>query len=170
MRLIDGAPRIVVRLSREALDWKETRELAKILGVTPGKTRYVLTASPISEKPDQIKIETRSLLGTMFYLSQSLEVPNSHREQGKVTITQYASGEPFEWSQVTGEILRIHSRFRLPGRPYVAVRYRGSWFYIDDSDLNSKSTFSLLAQLFALQAGNSQRPCSSPHIACWVVT
>lgn len=32
---------------------------------------------------------------------------------------------------------------------------RGSWFYIDDSDLDSKSTFSMLMQLFALQSGNS---------------
>jgi hypothetical protein len=35
----------------------------------------------------------------------------------------------------------------------VAVQYRGSWFYIDDADLGSKATFSLLSQLFALQAG-----------------
>ncbi len=34
-----------------------------------------------------------------------------------------------------------------------AVKYRSSWFYIDDSDLTAKSTFALLMQLFALQAG-----------------
>jgi hypothetical protein len=37
----------------------------------------------------------------------------------------------------------------------VAVQYRGSWFYIDDSDLSSKSTFNLLGQLFELQAGEA---------------
>ena len=35
----------------------------------------------------------------------------------------------------------------------VRLKYRNHWFYIDDSDLTSKSTFSLLMQLFALQAG-----------------
>jgi hypothetical protein len=40
-----------------------------------------------------------------------------------------------------------------PKNTYVAVRYRGNWFSIDDSDLASKSTFSLLMQLLALQAG-----------------
>ncbi|UCG16782.1 MAG: hypothetical protein JSV19_01855 [Phycisphaerales bacterium] len=35
----------------------------------------------------------------------------------------------------------------------VAVRYRGYWFYIDDTDLHSKSTFALLRQLFSLPAG-----------------
>ena len=33
------------------------------------------------------------------------------------------------------------------------VHSRGSRFYIDDSDLESKSTFSLPGQLFALQSG-----------------
>ena len=31
--------------------------------------------------------------------------------------------------------------------------YRGKWFYIADDDLTSQSTFSLLSQLFSLQAG-----------------
>jgi hypothetical protein len=36
------------------------------------------------------------------------------------------------------------------------VNYRGHWFYIDDSDLESKSTFTLLARIFALQAGKAE--------------
>ena len=42
---------------------------------------------------------------------------------------------------------------KRPSNSYVAIYYRSNWFYIDDSDLTSKSTFSLLMQLFALQAG-----------------
>ena len=34
-----------------------------------------------------------------------------------------------------------------------AVRCRGYWFYIDNTDLHSKSMFALLRQLFFLQAG-----------------
>jgi len=39
----------------------------------------------------------------------------------------------------------------------VAVFYRRSWFYIDDSDLDSKSTFSMLGQVFALQSGDVEK-------------
>ncbi|MGB1881610.1 MAG: hypothetical protein ACPHTD_12920, partial [Gammaproteobacteria bacterium] len=39
-----------------------------------------------------------------------------------------------------------------PASAAVAVNYRGHWFYIDDSDIDSKSTFALLGQLFALQS------------------
>ena len=35
----------------------------------------------------------------------------------------------------------------------MAIPYRDHWFYIDDRDADSKATFSLLMQLFALQAG-----------------
>ena len=38
---------------------------------------------------------------------------------------------------------------------FAKVRYRGSWFYIDDADLESKSTFSLLTYLFSIQASGS---------------
>jgi hypothetical protein len=59
----------------------------------------------------------------------------------------------FDWGEVTGGLMDIRSSKQQPSNAYVAIDYRGSWFYIDDSDLTSKSTFSLLMQLFALQAG-----------------
>lgn len=60
-------------------------------------------------------------------------------------------------SNVTGDLLRIQLAPIVPVHAVVAVQYRGSWFYIDDADLESKSTFSLLSQLFALQAGKIDR-------------
>ena len=101
-------------------------------------------------------IGTRSLLGVMFYMSQAVEVPDVHKEAGKVTLTKTASGEDFDWAQVTGGILRIRAHTERPESAVVAVPYRGHWFYLDDSDLESKSTFSLLSQLFALQAGKTK--------------
>ena len=43
-----------------------------------------------------------------------------------------------------------------PSEAAMAIYYRDSWFYINDSDLQSKSTFSLLAQIFSLQSGNAK--------------
>jgi hypothetical protein len=36
------------------------------------------------------------------------------------------------------------------------VRYRGHWFWVDDADLESKSTFGLLSNLFSLQSAQSR--------------
>ncbi|MHC4138400.1 MAG: hypothetical protein ACYSR1_00845, partial [Planctomycetota bacterium] len=43
-----------------------------------------------------------------------------------------------------------------PGNAFVAVLYRENWFYIADNDLDSKSTFLLLKQLFSLQSGQRE--------------
>ena len=49
--------------------------------------------------------------------------------------------------------IRDSSSTNRPANAFVAVPYRGAWFYIADNDLESKSTFMLLTQLFNLQAG-----------------
>ena len=51
------------------------------------------------------------------------------------------------------------------------LRCRGSWFYIDDADLDSKLIFSLLSQLFALQAGKEKGTppmLTLPIGGCWL--
>ena len=107
-------------------------------------------------KTDQVQVVTRSLLGIMFYLSQAVEVPREDVLQGKVTQTKTPDGKIFDWKEVTGDLLRISSLSGNPQAYSKSIYYRGSWFYIDDSDLSSKSTFSLLAQIFSLQAGKIQ--------------
>ncbi len=44
----------------------------------------------------------------------------------------------------------------------MAVPYRGVWFCIADTDIDSKATFSLLMQLFALSAGET--PSTAPML------
>ena len=100
-----------------------------------------------------MSISTRSLLGTLFYLSQAVEVPEKHVEEELVTVTKDRQGGDFDWALVTGNLLVVKSSKRRPSGAAVSVKYRDYWFYIEDSDLNSKSTFSLLGQLFGLQAG-----------------
>ena len=92
----------------------------------------------------------------MFYLSQSIEVPLKDQEMGKVTQTKDRSGKLFDWKKVTGDLIRVRSNSGFYDQSAVAVKYPGSWFYIDDSDLTSKSTFSMLGQIFSLQAGKSK--------------
>jgi len=52
--------------------------------------------------------------------------------------------------------MKIHSQDGRPEKAYVAVPYRGSWFYIADDDRNSKATFGLLNLLFSLQSATSK--------------
>ena len=146
-------PGLAVQVGQEALGSPELLELNKLLGTPTNKTLFVLSTYQLSNNRDSIKVETRSLLGILYYLSQSVKVPKRDKELGKVTITRYPSGEPFDWTKVTEGLLLVRSQPKKPDQSAVAVNYRNSWFYVDDSDLHSKSTLSLLAQIFALQAG-----------------
>ena len=56
----------------------------------------------------------------------------------------------------SGDYFKIQVKDQKPMDTQLRVNYRGHWFYIDDSDLESKSTFALLAQIFALQAGKAE--------------
>ena len=104
----------------------------------------------------QVALDTRSLLGSMFFLSQGVEAPEAHAEANLITTTLNSDGTPFDWKQVVGELMTVHSQRTRPRQAAVAVKHMGYWFYIADDDLNSKSTFSLLGQIFALRAGGGK--------------
>ena len=145
------------RLSlNELADKAAKASLTEYLGENETQQYFI---SPRSDKG--ITFETRSLREVLFFLSQGIEVPESHIEDGKVTITKDEDGKVFDWREVTGKLMKIKSCACLtaPTNAYVSVRYRGHWFFIEDDDLNSKSTFGLLMQLYNLQAGDiKERP------------
>ncbi len=109
-----------------------------------------MDAQEADDYSSEIGILPRALIGVMSYLSQGVEA-------GKVTVTRYRDGTEFGWPVLTGELFRVASSNEAPTDAFVRVGYRGTWFYIEDSDLNSKSTFNLLDQLFQLQSGNTRR-------------
>lgn len=82
---------------------------------------------------------------------------NAREASGRVTVTRDQNGEPFDWNLVIGDLLNIRSQDDPPENAAVAVNYRDSWFYIDDSDISSKYTFMLLGVLTSLQAGSIER-------------
>ena len=147
----DGVPQLVLHINEEHRNREDAKKFASAMNIQPGRAQYILTSSPL--KKDQIRVVTRSLLGILFYLSQGVEVPSQDILQDKVTRTKTSSGNIFDWKEVTGDLLRIRSLSENPQAGFMTIFYRGTWFYIDDSDLSSKSTFSLLAQIFSLQAG-----------------
>ena len=150
---VNGQPQMVLQISNEAKNSKPALEFARIVNTVQGKNMYVLSHFPSSEQVNHLRIVPRSFLGIMFYLSQSIKIPKLDMLKGKVTLTKTLTGETFDWSAVTGDLLTIHSSNEEPLRSAVHIYYRNTWFYIDDSDLGSKSTFSLLTQIYALQSG-----------------
>lgn len=131
-------------------------ELMELLDLNPALGTYPITSTfRFNQQPGAINMRFRSFAGVMYFLSQAVEVPERDISAGRVTKTLDGNGAEFDWLRVTEGLMHIQSSKAQPENAAVAVHYRGSWFYIDDSDLNSKSTFSLLSQLFALQSGDA---------------
>ena len=139
---------IVLQIDSQA----DVQELTKLLEL-PHDTRKITLTTEAMPGSGTIPVVTRSVMSTMFFLSVGVEPPPRDERAGRVTVTRYPNGDRFDWTDVTGDLLRIHSSDSRPEKAYTGLSYRGSWFYIDDNDLESKSTFTLLEQLLALQAG-----------------
>ena len=140
-------------------DNKEADRLRKLLSLDPSLSIYKVAIGAAvnpSTKGDTIEINTRSFLGVLFFLSQGVNVPDEDIESGKVTKTLNKDGETFDWNQPLKDLFRVESSARAPDNASAVVRYRGTWFYIKDNDLPSKSTFMLISQMFSLRTGNSK--------------
>ena len=144
-----------ISIARPSQDdpWKtEIGEVRTLLGVSDQHETFRLTSQSLRRETDQIAILGRSLLGVLFFLSQAVEAPQPHQDQGLVTVVTGPEGRPFDWTTVTGGLLRIRSQAGQPANAFVRINYRGHWFHIEDHDLHSKATFNLLTYLFSLQA------------------
>ena len=146
--------------------WREDiRELKNILGIDSNKNEYCFSTNFLKRQGDVIAVQTRSLMGVLFYLSHAVEVPEEDVSNGFVQVTVDKSGEVFDWTaNASGTLLKVHCSDKRPEHAYVSTRYRGHWFYINDNDLHSKSTFMFISTLFNLQAGEASSADIAPTL------
>lgn len=147
---------VAVRLPEGASPPAELIQLREQLRMNPDESEVGFVDDQVRVDCEERSLRLRSMLGMMFYLSHGIEVPTAHREAGFVTQTKDAHGAAFDWLKLTGHLFQVKSSEREPSDAYVKVFYRGHWFFVPDSDLETKSTFMLLTQLFSLQAGSVQ--------------
>jgi hypothetical protein len=154
---IEDEPIPVMVIDKDARTFAETQTLKDLLGLAIEKDTFIIDVRGDRPRPESLGIDLRSLLGTFFFASHGVEVPVDDLKMGRAMTTQDKSGKPFDWSLVVGDLVSIRSQSKMPGNAQVAIKYRGSWFYIDDSDLNTKYSFLLLDQLAALLGGKVEK-------------
>ena len=138
----------------------EMNKLGKLLGFNLDKNHSALVnlnTNFLKQAKNQLTIRTRSILSIMFYLAQNIDIPIEHIQAGLVTITKNQQGGAFNWSQTpAGSVFKILSSREKPEKAHLAIPYRNYWYYIADNDLQSKTTFMLLKQLFDIQSGQTK--------------
>ncbi len=100
-------------------------------------------------------MRVRSILELMGFLSRGVEIPLAHREQNFAErSTGWDDDEPKRIP------LHVHAQLDPPQDAFVAIRFQDHWFYIAQSDHQSKKSFGLLEYLFQMQA--PQTPTMGP--------
>jgi len=146
--------RLEMRFRRGAENSEDAKALRKLLHLSGDATEFRVAQTIDNGDGDVLALRARSLMGVLHFLSQGVEAPADHVERGLVTETMRDDGTPFDWADITGGLFRVQAQSSAPGDAFVRVRYRGRWFFIEDTDLESKTTFGLLTTLFKLQSGN----------------
>jgi hypothetical protein len=118
---------------------KYIRSVKEALGIKPEVAEIRLTSGSTRRGGDEIALFTRSMWEVLAELSAGVEVPEQDAAEGRATATPPLSGRPSAFP-----IAHIHSSGEPPPDAYIAVRYRGHWFWIDDRDLGSKRVFTFL--------------------------
>jgi hypothetical protein len=128
-------------------DEKVLEELLELTRISkrPSGGRLVLPVRVAAEGWSEASLifETASVLGILRAAGACIEIPEPHIEAGVV--------QPSE-NSIEDRFLRIRtSRTRPDGEGTVAIRYRGWWYYVDDTDPDSKRAFLFLRVLVGLR-------------------
>ena len=141
----DGTLDLVFRPNLAAAIENSLLNVAHILGLDPAAREFRVVYGAVPSNNKEIAVLTRSMFEVLMDLSSTITVPEVHVTERRVWPTPEVDLGP---EGPIPPLVRIASS---PGRPddaFVAAPYRGYWFWIDDRDMASKSTFSFIMFLF----------------------
>jgi hypothetical protein len=122
------------------------------LGLDASAPEYTVVQGSFPTNNREIAITTRSMLQVLTDLASYIEVPERDVIEGRV----YAPPRTAEQLRDYPPILRIRSSKDQPTEAFSAVEYRGHWFWLDDRDVQSKTTFNFIMLMFSLtETGDS---------------
>jgi hypothetical protein len=116
----------------------------QILGLSPDAKEIRVVYGAYAAGDQEIAMLTRSMLQIMIELASYIDVPRKDIEEGRVASSSDKTGTGMP------PLIRIHSGASRPEDALVAVPYRDTWFWIDDTDIASKRMFSFMMMLFSL--------------------
>ena len=123
------------------------QEITRLLGLKPDLTQFKVYYGAYSGKDDEIDMKTRSMLEIMLEFAATVQVPEADVADGKAA-PGAVSSRPEE--PLGGPPMRVLVGDAAPKDASVAVHYNNLWFWIADTDLQSKSTFGVVMLLFSI--------------------
>jgi len=94
----------------------------------------------------EIAVMTRSMAQIMSEYAADIDVPQSDIDEGRVRATRSVSTGP---TTSMSRLIRVRHGTTPPKDAYVAVSYRGRWYWVADTDLLSKASLQFVMTLFS---------------------
>jgi hypothetical protein len=123
------------------------QEIIGLLGLKPDLTEVKVYYGAYSGKDNEIDMKTRSMLEIMLEFAATVQVPEADITDGRAG-PGAVSSRPDE--ALGGPPMRILVGDVAPKDASVAVQYSKRWFWIADTDIQSKTTFGVVMLLFSI--------------------
>ena len=122
------------------------RKISALLGLNPGLSEFGVRYGSFPDDNTEIALLSRSIMQVLIDVASYSDVPGADAVEGRVFMPPRPAGQ----EQKFPPLMRVRTGPAQPVDAYVAVPYRGQWFWIDDRDTYSKGVFNFLMQLFSL--------------------
>jgi hypothetical protein len=131
---------------------EKSAEIRRLLKLPADQQKFVLAYSPMRGAEGELAVNSRSMLQILQAFASYVEVPEQH-------LMEKRAAPAFEHASAgQRDIGRIRSGPKKPEDAYVAVQYRGQWFWVDDSDWQTKRALTAVMFFFTLaDTGNPER-------------
>ena len=116
-------------------------ELNTLLELRPDSKEIDVIYGVIASSDTEIAMLTHSMLSMMIKLATKIDVPAEHVEKGSTVASL---------KRHKNQLLKVRTSPTEPDDAFVAVQYKGHWFWVEDNDFFSKRTFAFVMILFSL--------------------
>jgi hypothetical protein len=132
---------------------EKAAEVRRLLKLPTEPQKFVLTYSPVRGAENELAVNSRSMLQIMAAFASYMDVPEADRKANRA-MPAFENTAP----ENRRDTVRIHSGKDKPADAFVAVHYRGQWFWIDDGDWRTKRALTAVMFFFTLaETGGNER-------------
>jgi hypothetical protein len=138
---------------------EKVREFLTLLGLPMPKDQSNDIVLPVyfgvkGQELDGIAISTRSTFNLIQILRAAVEIPQEH---SNATLAVY-----YPTVGLAGKDVCIHASRDKPKSAAVAVKYRGYWFYIDETDMQTKLFYSVVRTIWSASISGAADQRAAP--------
>lgn len=132
---------------------KRVSSVVKLLKLNPEKRSFDLVYGSSTADDSEIAMLTRSMLDIIIELAQFVRIPEKHIQENRASPGYFSKAVSVD--DFDSRVL-IRSSKEKPHDAFIAIEYRDFWFYINDTDFQSKRIFSFLLFLLSIAESGSQ--------------